>query len=321
MHYEKGPGYDLHHLKIDKEFEQLHIPMSDVKLKRLELNIVQRGATRPIIVWNGYIVDGHKRYLIYHRRKIPFEITDIALVNRCDVMEWICDRNLQIPDLTEEYKKYFIGKKLLIRVQAFGEKSEMIGLNRLYGRHSYRKSAFATQIGNSLNMSYTTILKYAQYAEAIDAINKYEPAISSRILMGQVKVSHSNVITVSELSQDEMRVLRDCFTDGKYSKVTSSQIWHELQWSCVHPSVPVKKKDEQPKAEIKKMPKYDPDAELQSLSLTIPMWKSSVERVRNNADFECASEGVKSKLLVQLTSLADAIYDLSSFIKEGLYSE
>ena len=75
----------------------------------------------------------------------------------------------------------------------------------------------------------------------------------------------------------------------------------------------IQKKDEQPKAEIKKMPKYDPDAELQSLSLTIPMWKSSVERVRNNADFECASMGIKSKLLAQLNNMADAIHDLSSF--------
>ena len=97
-----------------------------------------------------------------------------------------------------------------------------------------------------------------------------------------------------------------------------SEIWHELQWNRVHPSATSKKKQQsQANVGIKKMPKYDPDSELMSLTLTIPMWKSSLERLKTTADFEHSSTDARDKLLQQLSSLGDSIYMLSSFIEEG----
>ena len=66
------------------------------------------------------------------------------------------------------------------------------------------------------------------------------------------------------------------------------------------------------------MPKYDPDAEIMSLALTIPSWKSSIERVQDKADLTCSSEKARNKLLKELTVLSQTIDILSSYIKEAV---
>ncbi len=308
--------YSLYSLKIDPEFERLHIPMDPKKLKRLELNITYRGVTKPITVWNGIIVDGHKRYRIYHSKNIPFPICDIEFSNRYDVMEWICDKNLLRFDLTDEYKKYFIGKKLQIRIEK--SNSYMTSYHYSYGflGKTNSKQSIARQIGDELSLSHGTILKYEQYMCAIDKITSREPDISEKILSGQIRVAHDNVLMIAGLSDEDLRILRGSFNSYKQGKILSSQIWHELQWNRIHPKNPEKHKESTQTAEIKKMPKFDPDAELQSLSLTIPMWRSSIERVKTVADFEIATQKAKRTLLRQLEELSDAIDRLSLLIKE-----
>ncbi len=311
--------YALHELKIDESFERLHVFMPEVKRKRLEQNIHQRGVSKPIITWHGFIVDGHKRYEIYHRRGILFPIRNIDSWSRYDVMEWLCDKNLKRFDLTDEYRKYFIGKKYLIQIEKSNSLAAEDSPAGKDPKPLHNRYLIAREMGEIHNVSHSTVLKYSQYAEAIDAIYEREPAVVGSILTGQVRVSIENVIEISRLSNDDLSILKDCFRDKNRDRVIMSEIWHELQWNRVHPSVAPKKKQQQSQANvgIKKMPKYDPDSELMSLTLTIPMWKSSLERLKTTADFEHSSTDAREKLLQQLSSLGDSIYMLSSFIEEG----
>ena len=314
-----GRRYGLYILATDEEFARLHVPAPADHIKRLEKEIIKTGATKPVMTWRGYIVDGHKRYEIFHRHNIPFFKYDLELETRYDVMEWICDKSLRRQDLSEEYRKYFIGKKMLLRYKKFEFKE---GLEQADAEQEggsalpETKYKIAAQIGKAYHLSYGTVKKYSQYTTAIDAIRKYEPSIAENILSGKVRVSHENVVSVSHFSQDQIHLLKEIFTDGKHEKIQSSHIWNELRWSCLHPSVPAKKKLPEVEAEIKKMPKYDPDAELQSLALTIPTWKSSIERVMGAADFDHASERAKINLLIRLSSLSDTIKTISQIIKE-----
>ena len=73
-------------LNTDPEFMRLHIPMPDDKLKRMENNIVKNQQVRPIIIWNGYIVDGHKRYDICKRDSITFSVRTLNHAIHIEVM-------------------------------------------------------------------------------------------------------------------------------------------------------------------------------------------------------------------------------------------
>ena len=61
---------------------------------------------------------------------------------------------------------------------------------------------------------------------------------------------------------------------------------------------------------------YDPDAELSSLSLTIPSWISSIERTRDRANFREASMRSKLKLTQQLYLLEHTVTKVKTEIEE-----
>ena len=67
---------------------------------------------------------------------------------------------------------------------------------------------------------------------------------------------------------------------------------------------------------IKDMPQYDPDSEAASLTLTIPSWISSMNRISNAGDMSKFSKGAKNKLRNELDKLGDAISDMYDMLKE-----
>ncbi len=73
--------------------------------------------------------------------------------------------------------------------------------------------------------------------------------------------------------------------------------------------------------EIKQMPEYDPDAELSSLNLTIPMWIRSMKRSVSIINFKEASTNARKKLSDTLTDLKDAADELEEKLKENTYEQ
>lgn len=68
---------------------------------------------------------------------------------------------------------------------------------------------------------------------------------------------------------------------------------------------------------IKDMPTYDPDTEVFGLALTIPSWRSSIERIRKNAKMEQVSAAASGKLCFELRSLRDEIVKTLQKIEGG----
>ena len=67
---------------------------------------------------------------------------------------------------------------------------------------------------------------------------------------------------------------------------------------------------------VKDMPEYDPDAEISSLTLTIPSWKSSIERAKNTADLAIVSPQAKDNLAQALRELRNTIADMLSEVED-----
>ncbi len=56
---------NLNALKIDPEFQGKIPPLNAEEEHILEQNMIQeRRLLNPLIIWNGYILDGHSRYRI-----------------------------------------------------------------------------------------------------------------------------------------------------------------------------------------------------------------------------------------------------------------
>ena len=58
-------------LEIDHEFKTLIQPLRKDEYRQLEVNLTIDGCREPIITWNDLIIDGHNRYEICNRLRIP----------------------------------------------------------------------------------------------------------------------------------------------------------------------------------------------------------------------------------------------------------
>jgi hypothetical protein len=67
---------------------------------------------------------------------------------------------------------------------------------------------------------------------------------------------------------------------------------------------------------IRKMPVYDPDAEVNSLCLTIRYWITSMQRVNNKTNLERVTSRARIKLIKELSYLQNTTEELQKSLVE-----
>jgi hypothetical protein len=309
-------------LKIDEEFQKLIPPLSPDEYRQLEETIIRDGCREPLSVWNAIILDGYNRYEICTRLQISFSTVRISLKNREEAAAWICANQLCRSNISEEAHRYLIGKRYDIE--------KIIGAHNAAGTDQYTRkedrpkmlvepfydesaSRTAQRLGEEYHLSYATVCKYGIYAQAIDALAKTVPELIQKVLSGQVKISQENIIQFSRLSPQDVRHLSDHLSGDTirfvgYSGVRKvfpekSGLSEELP-----PTIPA--------GSVKDMPAYDPDAEISSLTLTIPSWKSLIDRTRSVTNLTETSSNARCKLEEELVALKETIDAMLMAIKE-----
>ena len=118
-------------LKIDPELRDLlpHLPKE--KFEGLEKMILEEGYDgTPILIWNGYIVDGHHRYKIFKKHNIEFNIEEISLPKdseKSDVMDWMITYQDVRRNMCEAEKIYANDKVSTRRIEEENEKKKLEG--------------------------------------------------------------------------------------------------------------------------------------------------------------------------------------------------
>lgn len=303
----------MNELTTDIEFKTLIYPVSDEEYSALEQDILSNGCRHKIGIWNNIIIDGHKRYEICKRQELPLYTFDMVFSNRAEIVSWICKKQLSRTDLPEEMRKYLIGKYYEAEKELYTARLEVPGISPKHRGYQYR---IAGIIGRECNLVAGTIYKYGIYAKALDNVLAKNQAIVNKILSGRLRISHDNIIELSRLPRDEVCALDISLSENNIERIGYSEMRHELQWQRI-PSIPIAKKKEAPSMPIKEIPEYDPDAELSSLTLTIPSWISSIERAKNTAELPNTSELARHKLSEQLTLLKNAATQMQEFLKEN----
>lgn len=76
-------------LKIDSEFKNLIPPLTPEEYQQLEQNLIKDGCLDPLITWGGTIIDGHNRYEICSKHKMPYQTKEHQFGGRDEAKEWI----------------------------------------------------------------------------------------------------------------------------------------------------------------------------------------------------------------------------------------
>lgn len=294
------PEKQIYNLSINEILKKLIPPLSFNEKKLLEENITKDGCREPICTWNNIIIDGHNRYEICTRLKIPFHTQQMAFSTQDEVIAWICANQLGRRNISEETRRYLIGKRY--------EAEKTFGSKNPSGKNQYAESDIedadsqepsisnqltAKKLGSEYNVGERTVRQYGNYAKALDSLADQEPTFVSGILSGKVKISYKNV----------RKLIKDSKPVFKNIKKQISSNDNFVSYSKTRKAIPAKKD----KVSIKDMPTYDPDAEISSLILTIPSWISSIDRTLAVANISKTTNQARVRLKKELNNLEYAV--------------
>jgi len=87
-------------IEIKEEFKKLIPALTAEEFKQLEENILKDGIRDPLVLWNGYLIDGHNRYQIAFKHGLEYKTIDKEFDSELGVKIWMVKnqfgrRNLQ----------------------------------------------------------------------------------------------------------------------------------------------------------------------------------------------------------------------------------
>ena len=276
-------------LKINEEFRRLVQPITGDELCFLEKEISRKGSAK-IFVFNGIIVDGYEEYEIAVKLGFPIESICIPADNYNEAVIWICRTQLKRSDLTLMMRKYLIGKISL--AEQSRERAELhIALDKSNSCIKHIKTPIRMKLAKEYNYSHSSVCDYEACAKTIDMLFSFDRETAASLLVGKTHIVQSNLIAFAKLSRDQ---LKNKMKRQSYDRCAVIEA-----------------------ATIKSTPKYDPDAEISSLSLTVPSWINTMERVRKNITPQITDRAA-DEIYEKLSALKGAAENLIEQIMEVL---
>lgn len=303
---------------VDEEFRLLVQPYETETMRILEEDLKTNGCREKLAVWRGILLADFQIHEICLKHSIPYETEEKSFRNKYHALSWLCSNQLERSDLTEEYRKYLMGKKFEYEMIINHEpKTQPHEGQRLSPAIQKRKDKYKVSkaVAVDLHIASPTVLKYGNYASAIDRIRRIRPDYAERILKGALKMSHESTVKLAEQSDGIITKVMEKAKADQMDHIIYSELTNEFQFRTVNG--PGKKQTDSEEPLIKQMPEHDPDAEINSLSLTIPSWVSSMENAHRRTDFLKTSPAARISLIKQFGILERTINVIQTEI-EGL---
>ena len=301
-------------LKCDTELSRLKPALDFDTRARLAESIRLHGCRKPLIVWGQMLIDGYKRYEICCAFGFRYEIRQMPLRSREDAIIWVCEDLLR-KGMNDERKKYLIGKLYDARRQKITQ-SGFIPPPKPGSTRSAVAAPVAVEMCGEYRIGTTTLGKYKRYAHMLDRICMLHSGFGQKLLDGKIQASHESIIEIGELSDSQILTLAKEAEISGATRLTSRDLTRLLRQANARAilrqslNAPVQEApapaplpSSQPQS-IKEMPRHDPDSAVNSLCLTVPSWRYSINKVRDNRDYPfMVSEDAKAKLRTELLEL------------------
>ncbi len=292
---------DISFLTIDEEFENLISPIADIEAHRIRFAVMMNRFAQ-IRAWNNIVLCDSNVYKLCRDYKIPCEVIKKDFANRNEAISYVCTEELKRDDLTHEYKKYLIGK--IYNAEKRGTIS--IKITRM---------SIASKVGTAYSISAGAVQKYGVYAEAIDRIFEITSDLARFVLEGKLRISHENTIELARLPKEELITVMQITKEKSTGRMSFADLKHEIRWKNYTASSRTHSRVRKEEGEIKKMPMYDPDADIMSIAMTIPSWINAINRAVEHTDIIATTEKGRKALRDQLCALDDAIIKVINIVE------
>ena len=305
-------------LKSDEQYRRLIAPLRDDEKYLLAKEIAS--GTNPVIrVWHSTILADYPLYDYCLENDISYAIEKFYPSCNEAAISWICTDQLSNRYLSDEMRWYLIGKRCLceyiLGAHAFASRKSFPDTRKqgLNSRYDTSITRTRDRIANEYKVSIASVIKYESYSQAIDVIYEISEDLARAILNGVIPTSFSSVINLADESPDLIREYAEKLLNPDPENAGGSEISRLV---VRRRAKKMPKQNYEPKIAIKDMPPYDRDAEITTLSLTIPSWINSMKRVRTSTELSQCTLSASRQLHSSLIDLISATALLIGSIKE-----
>ena len=265
------------------EFERLSILLPEDGEEQLLQDLLCNGCLEPISVWNGTVLDGHKRYRICRAEGIGFETRELQFASEEEAIQWVCGERIRHLSRNSLQYRYLAGKWVLCELR---KNKAGPGVLEKY------TDAAAGKIG----IHPTAARRYRVFAQAMDELSEKEPQLFRAIMAGEITSGYQKIVELARADDERRReILRILFRKADRSR--------EVIWEKQRPAEP----DIPLSIGIKEMPSYDPDMELKGLILTVPTWIGMMDRAMKRSKIEHVTPETKERLRQTLLRMQEQI--------------
>ena len=293
-------------LKEDADFRMLNLPLSEQAHTALESKIASGICPVVLISWKGYLADGYECYDLCQKYHVQPRSEDWYFSRKENAISWLCRKQLKRTDLCTNAVAWFLYKLYdnelkLIRIRKAKDSFQYRQLSPSQFSSDFSPEEKGSQklrsrIAKEFEMCGATIYRYISFGRRLDQLEMLFPGTRLRVLTGDLDIARAHIEKILSMPHE--------------------QLFHILaDPSCKQLLPPQEKKKDQPSSEkrvsptvkldlqIKQMPAYDPDSELNGLVYTIGSWIRAVTRITDSVSLQEESGRGKSQLKASLSDL------------------
>jgi hypothetical protein len=197
-----GEYHNLDCISTDREFQNLIPAISDDERRQLEENIVEAGGVRdPLTLWlrddnDWVILDGHNRFEICQRLKLPFPFHQVEFDTRDQAADWIDRNQLGRRNLSDEGRKILLGR--LYNRSKKAEHDGGKGKRRSGGQTEHHSEKTSERVAREQGVSAATVRRAGNYQAAAAKLG-----IEQEIVAGEIKATEAEVVKAAATLPDK----------------------------------------------------------------------------------------------------------------------
>ena len=217
---------------IREDFKKLIPALTAEEFKQLEANILSEGIRDPLVVWNGYLVDGHNRYTIANQHGLEYKTVSKEFKDGNAVKIWMIDNQNGRRNLTDgwKYKLQQIKKEILLekgkekQLQTLKQGTDIPVLSTIdkTEKHNTRQ-----EVAKALNWSTGKV------AMADVVFKKATPELEEKVLSNEVTINQAykeikkeeKATLLVERKDREIQEATEVKPEIKLYNVQEGQVW------------------------------------------------------------------------------------------------
>jgi len=166
------------------------------------------------------------------------------------------------------------------------------------------------QLGQKFRYSAPALRRFVCYHKAIDCFQLIAPEVASDIISGKLKLSIENVRLLYRKSDSEFWRTVERISAGNEpithifpERATKPRNKQTLRPPKAPPNGSNKRNAKVLPKSVKDTPQYNPNAQVEALTYTVPSWVKAIERIFDSENLSKISETARGKLKNELLNL------------------